>query len=374
MLVNGKENMNNPKVSIVVLNWNGWEDTIECLESLYQITYPNYEVIVVDNDSKDDSIEKIKDYAKGKIKVESKFFKYNTNNKPIKVFEYTEEEAKTVGSRTEKINSLPSNKKIILIKNKKNYGYTGGNNIGIRYCLINSKTDYFLILNNDTVVASDVLSEMINVAESDSTIGIAGPKTFFYDDPQRFQSVGIDINLTWGKHKHIGTHEIDHGQFDQINKERDAVQGSCFLVRKEVIEKIGILDEDYFCYWDEIDYCFRVSKAGYRIVYTTKAKIWHKSFVRIKPWYKALRKRDQGDIALHAVYFSARNNLKFMKKHATQGQYLRFLLYFFCCYFWFKIGVCLIYWREIKQLIAFYRGVRDGLFNSTSGARYYIKE
>ena len=83
----------NPKVSIIILNWNGWKDTIECLESLYQIAYPNYDVIVVDNGSEDDSIEKIKEYAEGKIKVESKFFEYSPENKPIKIVEYTRKEA-----------------------------------------------------------------------------------------------------------------------------------------------------------------------------------------------------------------------------------------------------------------------------------------
>ena len=82
----------NPKVSIIILNWNGWKDTVECLESLYQITYPNYDVIVVDNGSEDDSIEKIKEYAEGKTKVESKFFEYFSENTPINIIEYTREE------------------------------------------------------------------------------------------------------------------------------------------------------------------------------------------------------------------------------------------------------------------------------------------
>jgi GT2 family glycosyltransferase len=74
----------NPKVSVIILNWNGWEDTIECLESLYQIDYPNYDVVLIDNDSKDDSIQRIRDYSEGKIKPKSKFYTYNPNNKPIK--------------------------------------------------------------------------------------------------------------------------------------------------------------------------------------------------------------------------------------------------------------------------------------------------
>ena len=113
----------NPKVSIVILNWNGWEDTIECLESLYQITYPDYDVIVVDNGSEDESVEKIKEYAEGNIVVESKFFEYSSGNKPIKIIEYTREEAEAGGGKEEEIADLPSNRKLIIIKNEKNYGF-----------------------------------------------------------------------------------------------------------------------------------------------------------------------------------------------------------------------------------------------------------
>ena len=106
--------MISPKVSIIILNWNGWEDTIECLESLYQITYPNYDVIVVDNGSEDDSIEKIKEYAEGKVRVESKFFEYDSRNKPIKIMEYTRGEAEAGGGKEKEIANLPSNRKLII--------------------------------------------------------------------------------------------------------------------------------------------------------------------------------------------------------------------------------------------------------------------
>ena len=142
----------NPKVSIIILNWNGWRDTIECLESLYQITYPNYDVIIVDNGSEDGSIQKIKEYAESKIKVESKFFEYSSENKPIKIIEYTREEAEAGGGKEKEITDLPSNKKMIIIKNEKNYGFAEGNNIAMRYALKALNPDYILLLNNDTVV------------------------------------------------------------------------------------------------------------------------------------------------------------------------------------------------------------------------------
>ena len=83
-------NTMNPRVSVIILNWNGWEDTIECLESFYQINYPNYDLILVDNDSMDDSIPKIRDYCEGNIEPESKFYSYQSGNKPVKIYEYTQ--------------------------------------------------------------------------------------------------------------------------------------------------------------------------------------------------------------------------------------------------------------------------------------------
>ena len=123
-------------VVIIILNWNGWQDTIECLESIYQNDYSNYKVIVVDNDSNDESINKIKEYCNGKIKIKSSFFRYNPSNKPIKVLE-------TESNEHFKENIIKSSsRKLILIKNDKNAGYAEGNNIGIRYALNYLNSDY----------------------------------------------------------------------------------------------------------------------------------------------------------------------------------------------------------------------------------------
>jgi len=113
--------MENPKVAIIIVNWDGWEDTIECLESLYRIDYPNYEIIIIDNHSQDDSVRRIKDYSEGK--------------------------------------------ELTIIENEDNYGFAEGNNIGIRYALKYLKPKYILLLNNDTVVDKDFLKELISAGE-----------------------------------------------------------------------------------------------------------------------------------------------------------------------------------------------------------------
>ena len=135
----------NPTVAIITLNWNGWADTVECLESVYQINYPNYHVVVVDNHSSDNSVRKIKDYASGNLEVKSNFFKYDPTNKPIEIVQYSRENWEI------KKNSN-TNKQLILIKNEINYGFAEGNNIGIEYALSNLNLDYIMLLNNDTVV------------------------------------------------------------------------------------------------------------------------------------------------------------------------------------------------------------------------------
>jgi len=140
----------NPKVAIIILNWYGWKDTIECLESIYQIDYPKYDIIVIDNGSEDESIEKIKQYCNGKLDVKSDFFTNSTKNKPIKIFEYNRKDIETALKEKE-IENLPSNRKIILIKNEDNYGFAEGNNIGMRYAIKSLNPDYILLLNNTRI-------------------------------------------------------------------------------------------------------------------------------------------------------------------------------------------------------------------------------
>lgn len=316
-----------PRVSIIILNWNGLEDTIECLESLKKIAYPNYEVIVVDNGSQ--------------------------GNEPQLL--------------QEKFGEC-----IHLIRNDKNYGYTGGNNIGIKYALTNFLPDYLLLLNNDVVVAPDFLTEMVGLAAGDDQIGLVGPKTYVYGTPDRLELVWYDVDMHKGRAFHVASREVDQGQYETA-QEVNYIQGSCLLVREKVIQNVGLLDEEYFCYWDETDYCVRAREAGYKIVYAPRAKIWHKKSPCSKPWYRTLSRRGQAKMPPYRIYFMTRNNFKFMKKHATPSQYRNFLAYFFGYRFWFVTGVCLLYHRDIKLFIGFCRGLRDGVHASNSGASHYVQ-
>lgn len=340
-----------PKVAIIVLNWNGWRDTIECLESLYQITYPNYEVIVVDNGSEDESIQKIREYTEGKIKVESNLFKYNPINKPIKAIEYARMEAEANGERKKEIYDSLSNRNLIIIRNEKNYGFAEGNNIGIKYALKALNPKYILLLNNDTVVDKDFLMELVKVGKRDDKIGVMGPKVYYYNYLGRSDVInfaGADLIMWKGSEIRYGAGEIDNGGWNAL-KEVDKIEGSCMLIKEEVFRKIGVLDPKYFAYWEETDFCARARKAEITIVCVPRAKIWHKITTtsrKINGFYE---------------YHMTRNLFWFMKKNATKSQFFSFLLYFFGFRFWFISGIHLVYHRNLNSFKSFLNGVIDGI-------------
>jgi GT2 family glycosyltransferase len=346
--------MTYPNVSIIILNWNGWKDTIECLESVYQITYPSYDVIVLDNGSEDESIERINEYCKGKIEVESKFFEYSGKNKPIKIIEYTREDVEAGGEKEQEIIELPSNKKLIFIKNEKNYGFAEGNNIGMRYALKALNPNYILLLNNDTAVDKAFLGELVKVAVQDERVGVVGPKIYFYDFKGRkdvISFIGEALIMWKGETIRYGEGEVDRKQYDNTI-EMDKIEGSCMLIKKDLLQNVGLFDLRYFTYWEDTDLCIRAYRKGYRVLYAPKARIWHK-----------IAKSSGGMSGPHHIYiyYMTRNRFLFMKQHATKQHLLSFLLYFFGFQFWFTSGIFVLYHRDVKNFVSFFRGVIDGL-------------
>lgn len=337
--------MNEPRVAIVILNWNGWEDTIECLESLYQINYSNYRVVLVDNNSSNESLSRIKDYCNGKIKAKSEFFEYNKDNKPIRIMEYSKEESE---SKVNKKN-LTSNR-LFLIKNDKNYGFAEGNNIGIRHALKNLDADYVLLLNNDTVVDKDFLNELVNTGEINENIGVIGPKIYYYDNPNVIWCIGGKIDWKFARGLHVGLNEVDNGQHNKI-KEFDYVSGSAFLIKREVLNKIGLMDKKFFLYFEETDLTLRASENGYKSVYSPGAKIWHK-----------VSKSGGGLSKPIGLYYITRNRWLFMKKWAKRSDYAFFIVYQTFGAVIFPI-VLSIYYKNQNLFGAYYRGLIKGLEN-----------
>lgn len=229
------------KISIVLLNYNGREDTQECLSSLAKIDKDGLEVktIVVDNNSTDGSFE---------------FFK--------------------------------KKKEIQILKNEKNVGFSGGMNVGIKNVLKNNQPDAVLVLNNDTIVKTDFLvklSKALNFAD------IISPKIYFAKGhefhKQKYKKNELG-NVIWyagakidwqniiGVHKYVD--EVD-SHLKTYSKESDYATGACMLVKTEVFEKIGLFDESYFLYLEDMDFCQRAKKAGFKISFEPSSVIWHKN-------------------------------------------------------------------------------------------------
>lgn len=327
----------NPEVNIVILNWNGWEDTIECLESLYQNKYDNYRVILVDNGSEDNSIEKIKEYCRGELNVTSNFFKYQEGNKPIKLIELDEDEIDG------KIST--SDERLILIKNSHNQGFARGNNVGIQFALNNYHSDYILLLNNDTVVDPYFLIELIKTAESYESVGFVGPKTYLYDNQCIIQAAGGgNIDFLRGESHEFAFMQKDAGRYDKI-LEMDYVGGSCLLVKREVIEKVGLLDENYFMYWEDVDWCFNGRESGYKSIYSYKSKIWHKYGTSSQNYFK--------------TYYHNRNRIYFMRKHSQPKSFKKFKTHYFKEIIK-ESGYQLIYKRNWKLFKSLIKGTVDG--------------
>ena len=341
-----------PKVAIIILNWNGWKDTIECLESIFRNTYPNYQVIVVDNGSLDNSMEKIKAWAEGNQEVltpEPSHPLYHLSHLPVKksipYIYYTREEAEKGGNikleekvtkewqERRKTNSKELNPTsrypLIFIQTGENIGFAGGNNVGLRYLLTKDDCIYAWLLNNDTVIDKNVLIEMIKLAENDEKIGMVGQKLLFYDETNLIEAIGgSNINLkTLSSHAYF---EEDKGQWDKPI-EPNYITGASMLVRKRLIKKIGLLDEAYFMYLEDLDWSIKAKNSGYKLYYSYKSKIWHKKGAStgiINNYQKFLwRKSFRPSIKKISMsyYYNIRNKIYFVKKHSKS----RFIIYCF---------------------------------------------
>jgi len=335
--------MSNPRVTIIILNWNGWEDTVECLESIFQIDYHNFVIIVVDNASEDDSIENIRQYCNSTLKVNSKFFNYSPLNKPIELFENTN----NVLKETFNLNTENFVNKLFLIKNSKNYGFAKGNNIGIEYAINTFDPDYVLLLNNDTVVDKEFLRELVLYVEENQNVGVIGPKIYYYDHPDKIQVATTKIDFWTGRNSLWGDGEVDHGQYDNISV-TDYVSGACFLVKREIINKLGFLDSNFVCYWEETDYCTSVRRNGYQCIYNPNSFIWHKV------------SKSTDKFTGISTFYMTRNMFWFMQKHADKLHYFVFIMFYFGLKFWYVV-INLVIKKDFKDISYFISGVKAGL-------------
>jgi hypothetical protein len=245
-----------PKVSIILLNLNNYRDTHDCLRSVQQLEYSNFDVITVDNGSSD-------------------------------------------GSCTLLQNEFPEFK---FLRSEENVGFSAGNNLGIEEAL-RGASDYVLLLNNDTIVDPSFLSSLVQVAESDSRIGIVGPKIYYSSEPQRIWYAGGYMKYVTGNCHIRGLDQVDsQGKFCRV-EETQFVSGCAMMIKSEVLRRVGLLDARLFAYWEDTDFCARARKAGYRSVFVPNALLWHKV------------SRTNGASSPFALFLTTRNHLTWVAKH-----------------------------------------------------------
>ncbi|PQJ21874.1 glycosyltransferase family 2 protein [Tenacibaculum sp. SG-28] len=259
--------MKESKVYIIILNYNSYEDTIECLESVMKLKYSSYEIILVDNASTNNALHYIREWAAGTsgntISSKHQELVYPLVAKPIPYNLLEEKEIE------------PSEHPFTIIKAAKNRGFAAGNNIGIRYAISKKDSRYFWLLNNDTVVDKDSLFYMVKYHESKNIIGILGCKLLYYDYPNTLQAVGGIFNPLLYTSKHLGEGmgaNITKSDFRKI----DYVIGASMFVPLGFIKEVGLLNEDYFLYYEELDWVFRAKNTKWEIDWCADAVVYHK--------------------------------------------------------------------------------------------------
>lgn len=282
-----------PLVYIVILNFNSIDETLICLKSLEKITYPNFKIVVVDNASCDDSIEKL-----------------------------------------ETIDDIK------LIKNTQNFGYANGNNIGVKYAL-DCSADFVCVLNNDVEVEESFLEPLIAYLTAHSDVGITGPCICDFKNRNIIQALGADINfyrgLALGRYKGKNIEDIN----DEIINV-DYIGGACFVCRTEIFDKIGLIPENYFLFYEETEFCVNVKKIGYKIICIKESRVYHKGSATISKF---------GGLS---YYFLNRNRIVFMRRNASLFQKIIFPIYLIAETF----GRILIRHEPIKLFKYYYEGYK----------------
>lgn len=263
--------MKEPLIYIIIVHLNNFQDTFECIRSLKKINYKNYKIVIVDNGSTNDSIERLKD-------------------------------------------SIYIDK---IIYSKKNLGFSGGNNLGIKYVL-DQKADYVLLLNNDTYVNNDFLSELVNTFTDYPSSGIVSPKIYYASNPKVIWATGAFEN----KKSRFGYIDYafkknDKEQFNKIASV-DCVWGCCMLIKTEIFQKVGLFDSSYFLYYEDADFCYRTKKSGYSIFYNYKAVIYHK-----------VSQSSGGENSRMKDFYNTRNALVFAKKNLRNVERYNYYIFVF---------------------------------------------
>lgn len=296
----------NPSVAIILVNWNGFEFTRACLVSLSRIDYLNHQIFVVDNGSTDNSVQKLKEGFQN----------------------------------------------IRLLKNKSNLGFTGGNNLGI-HAAIQANFDLVLLLNNDTEVEPDFLSNLVDFQQANPEYGIVQPLILFNQERDIIWSGGGKFQTWLGRSKTIADKDPLIQYSNEVHKDIDWATGCCMLVPTYIFKEVGLLNDAFFAYFEDVDFSLRVVKFGYKIGLEPKAVIYHEAGAASK------KQSSEGQLSPTVFYLTARNQLFQLRLHtklphnliAWPYQIFKFLMW--TTYFCLRLRI-----RKVKAVIF---GLYDGL-------------
>lgn len=293
-----------PLISIVTLNYNQTDITCAFLESTRSLLYPNYEILVCDMASETDPTPQI---MKG---------------------------------------NYPHTR---VLRSKKNLGFAGGNNWGMRQ----ARGEFFFIVNNDTEVTPDLLGKLIRPFYEFRNIGVTCPKIKYYSNPNIIQYAGFNpMNVYTGRTTSIGLLEEDRGQYD-VSRPTSAAHGCAMMVKKEILERVGMFAEKFFLYYEEWDWSSRIMRANYKIWYTADAEIYHKESLTV------------GKTNPIKVYYHTRNRILYMRRNSNAFQFTVFT-FVFAFFVVPKTTVAFFMKNEFLQLRYFMKGI---LWNLRSNSR-----
>ncbi|MDQ6815255.1 MAG: glycosyltransferase family 2 protein [Bacteroidota bacterium] len=255
-------------VSIITVNYNNATVTEELLQSIFNKNrFISIEVIVVDNGSKVD------DVADWSIRFPS----------------------------------------VTFIRSETNLGFAGGNNLGIK----SAKGEYLFLVNNDTEVTENLVGLLADILDKNAIVGAVSPAIFYFDQPDVFQYAGFTkMNYLTGRNETIGIGEKNTGQYNYATGKTAYAHGAAMMLRREAIEQAGLMADNYFLYYEELDWCERIKQKGFEIWVNTNAVIFHKE------------SRSVGRQSALKEYYMNRNRILFIRKHAPRFTYWCFMLYF----------------------------------------------
>lgn len=295
----------NKRLAIILVNWNQYELTKSCINSIFNCSYKNFTIIVIDNFSNDNSIPKLKE-------------------------DFDE---------------------VHFIQNKSNLGFTGANNKGIEYAQIKG-FEFIMLLNNDTEVHKNFIEPLLNRLSVDKYIGAVQPLILNFHNKKTVWNFGGTFNNFFGVpitlNKNVKLNNISN------KTHTDWISGCCFMFRSSLVDSIGYLDNDYFVYYEDADYSYKIKKVGYSLGLEKKSIIYHHEG---KSWIE--KKSRQGSVSPYTHYLNIRNHIFFIKKQGSEfnlfGVFIYQILKIFSYTLYFIIKL-----RFVKLKMV-YKGLFDGL-------------